>query len=119
MLGLAAIGVALLKFVIPARKFGWACLLAGAYSMGGMTLADKILTPIPFQPNLVAYLLATAPLWLGFLTLLVCRAYHGQQPSEDGKFSLIFLFYVIALAAMLFGLCVLMDQLTISETSFQ
>lgn len=85
--------------------------------MGGMTLANKILTPIPFQPNLVAYLLAMAPLWLGLFTLLVCHVYHGQQPSEDGKFPLIFLFYVIALAALFFGLCVLIDQLTISETS--
>ncbi len=110
MLGLAAIGMALLKYADPARNFGWVCIFAGIYSLGGMFGIDMISRPMSFHPTPLVYLIMTVPSWLGAITLLVCHAYLGQVPSEDGKFSLIFLFYVIALAALFFGCCVFLDR---------
>ena len=109
LIGLIAIGIALLKYLRVSRILGWLCVGLGAYAVVGMASTILLVQrswseDFAISARSIFFLcLMTVPSSLGGITLWIGQVYEGQEPDEHGKFSLVFLFYVVTVVAVLLG----------------
>lgn len=109
LLGLIAIGIALLKYLRVSRILGWLCVGLGAYAVVGMASTILLVQrgwseDFAISARSITFLcLMAVPSLLGGITLWLGQVYQGREPDENGKFSLVFLFYVTTVIAILLG----------------
>ncbi|PQO46196.1 hypothetical protein [Blastopirellula marina] len=109
LLGLIAIGIALLKYLRVSRIVGWLCVGLGAYAVIGMASTILLVRRgwsddfTVSARSIIFLFLMSAPSLLGGITLWIGQLYQGQEAEEHGRYSLVFLFYVVTVIAVLLG----------------